>query len=405
MTLSNSITNGKKDWKKMMESLKTFTNEAVGNVTPTANQIANSGNTATPSDTSPNAEIVGGKFDTIDKKLDTMASNIKSLGDTPEYKKFREENDISISKDEKNIILSFLNSLKVSNLVKDKDVANDEQILDTIELYNEHKNSLVSQINKKIKEFNNLSADAVKKFGGGGGGGNLSAEFRDIPSILSLDDFKNTIKTVNGKHILSVLLPMLSQKIEEAFINNKYVDPREKTNAASADPSKDTTGDTISRFVNWLIRGVGAQGSAEIIRKNMITKLAEIMQLVKKLEVDETVIDGFKLIIARIQKFKEMGKKGNLAKLKFKNMNPKTQDEINSAVEELENHIETTANTSTGVGPGKIADVNMQPVNESVLSCDKINKKLNKINNGWNIYKQKNNPNKEKPNGFNIVIG
>lgn len=406
--ITTALNEGKNNWKLMTKKLL---NEATSEL-----------------NISPNAPISDVKpQETTKDTLNVMQKNISTLGDTPEYIEYRKNNDVAISNDEKTEIFKNLN--KVNNLNKTQNIPTDEQIDVTIEDNDYEKTKIVNEINKKLKEFSSTTDDAIKMFGGGGGAGNLSTTYRSIPQINSLNDFKNTIKTIDGRHIISSMLPFINKQLEEA----RVVDQKIKNVANVVD---DTSLDTIARFTNWLIRGVGAQGSAGIKRNSLITILKNVMSLIHKLEVLETTNLALEKLKQKVIKFRELNVKSNDVQKLARKLAQELKSEIPGFIKiddpnlidgfssiilntkqttnqnvETPNIIQEPINESmrrTGHGPGKVLDITQQhSMSDQISSYDPINAKKAKIQEGWSKYKNihKDDKNNEKPNDFSVVIG
>ena len=371
--LTDVIKSGKSDWEKMQKK-----------VLKEAFSPEQSGHTATPSDTSPNAEIQGGKFTTRDQYTSQMGQNIENLGNTPEYKEFRKNNDVVISKSEKHLIKE---TLKAANLNKDKGIPLSDQIDETIEEFENDKTDILNEINKNIKLYNELTRDIITQMGIG-----ADAASREIPMIKSLNDFKNIMGTINTHLITSIMGN--SSKLAEA---------RGRTNVAAINQGSDIKKkDTIERINTWLQKQPERS-------KNLNLYLNNILTGIKKLEVFENIIEG----LQKVSKFSKLGRKGAMATnaVKFKGLTPEDEKEIISDLNtvisgtEQTQEVAETVTPTTNVGPGKIYDPSAICEEKTETQDDIKTKNIQNLNESWKKYSLKKTPNKQKPDDFVILMG
>jgi hypothetical protein len=181
------------------------------------------------------------------------------------------------------------------------------------------------------------------------------------------------------------------------------------------DTSPHKTKATTSDFAGWL------KNSAPETLQKMIINLTGILKSIRNIEIYESVIEGVEYIKSRLESFAKLGRKGadvtntQKAALKLSNQD---KEALDAGITSLEDTMSTTqpqqpqtepVNESviprTKHGPGKIFDVN-STVDENVETVQDANKKkLKGINEGWEAYKKKNTPNKQKPNDFTLLMG
>ena len=396
--LTDVIKSGKSDWEKMQKK-----------VLKEAFSPEQSGHTATPSDTSPNAEIQGGKFDTTNKKIKIIKNNIDLLSNTPEYKEFRDKTHIAVSKEIKDKIINFIKTIKSATLSKDKNPAVFKQVQDTVTQNKKEMEKQVNEINQNIKIFNKWSDDAITRWTRG-----LGVQYRSFPTIENMNEFKDALNTFisgNSPHILQYLLPLVSSTLTESQLNEikirlgKPIAPKPVVNVGKDAgqginaPNPETATEITQEFSGWLNgeHGIG-------MRNKMIESLTNIMNSVKNIEKIDAINQGYDSVIERFKHMSDIGKRGGEAtaskRLVIKGLTPGDEKEIDATLNIPDEVVQTTK-----TGPGKVADLNSNPV-ETVQTEDDIKRQnIQNLNESWKKYSLKKTPNKQKPDDFVILMG
>lgn len=360
-TLTDALNNGKSDWAKMQKKL--LKESVIVVQQPPADplkEVDQMGGSDIPA-SAPGQRA--GLKNTTDDLRDLTKINIDILSKTPQFKEFVAKNSMIISRQEKNYILNVIKMLKSDEFIKDKGALYKQ--LD--EFIQELKDTIATQsqiIESNIKKFNEVSDESVIRHGRG-----LGQQFRSLPTVSTLNEFKEMMHFFNAgdfsAHILQHLLPLVPKETFNVLEENDNMDEARKKNVPeilSTDSSddlgrsegrKETRGGQLTRlnpednkieiekFATWLD---GVDGIPR--RNNMVKALTNILNAVKVIEKENVKLEALEYIKERGEKAAERGRTGALVtNAKLKLTNPPDNAEVAAAANDLANIVNTTNST------------------------------------------------------------
>lgn len=381
-TISHNINQGKKDWQKVMARM----------IQEQADVMGGSNIPAT-------ADVQGGTFTSRDEKNDTLGSNIKSLGDTKEFKKIRKEESAAISKGTIDRIIA--NARRVMlNMGETDDLA--QSIEDVLSLRNHEKEEVVNTINQKIDEYNKFVRQAVQWHQRG-----LATDHAELPHIASLDDFKNIqIAFSDFPHLLSYLLPDVEKSVAASRMNEAS---RLRTNVRPIGKEQEAETET-GKLYKWLSH-THQEG-----KEKLVSLVADIFKNVAQLEISEAVSKGLQQKLQRVKASNNAKEKLNpvvvlVGDPSDANLTPKEYEEVKSKIERIagvkKQVAEEIQQPRISAGPGKVMDVCAEPQTEQLYERDEHKAYKASLNKGWAAYTAKNKDAKniQKPDDFNLLMG
>jgi hypothetical protein len=394
-SITGNIRQGKLNWAKMEKRILKESVDQMGG-----------------SDISPNADMQGGRFDTRKDKLDVLASNIKTLGDIPEFKKMQAELSGVMSKDKVDKVVA--NARRVKLAIEDGESL-DKSIEEVLQLRNNEKNKIVTDLNKEINEFNSSVKQAIDWHQRP-----LATDHTALPPVQSLNDFKNMqVAFADYPHLAAYLIQDVDnvgkKQVNEA--SRQRLNIREPTEAGK----QNAENETLSLY-KWLSR-THVEGKQKIVQH-----LYNIFRKVAELEVFEAVNKGLEQKLQRVRaSMKSQQKQEDIPLViidadSTENANL-TPEELDAIVQRLrkegiindnkpaEPEIKEVFTPRTASGPGKVVDVNdMSQISESEKNdqeADKATHRKTVLTEGWNkianrsIKTAKN----VKPDDFTLLMG
>lgn len=424
MDITNSIKNGKKDWEKVSQKI--------------LKEAADLGNSAAPSDVSPNASVQGGNFDTVQKTHDQLTASTMALRDLPGYKQVREllQPLMSASK-KKNIV----KTVRQAMLAKEQGEDMVAEIEDTVEQFTIDRQQAVKAANNAIKQFNALMQNAIKRHQR-----TIGAQWTALPQVKSAEDFENFVINSNtGLNFLNLIFPDAKQGLE---LNEAS---REKNNVRSVDAKSDAgVNKDVNALYNWLRGQQDEYDSSNKLMglnyyKMILGSLQDAVKEVYKLKVYEALEKGFQEKLQRIKAsraaaakksggepvesdeeiFVLVGDFGSFglsdeeteslkldikkiadAAMKSKDDSAKLAKDVPVKGNNVTAQEDPNLYESSSRGPGKVYAPKKSIVEEKT-ACDVASKKKKSINENWKKYQEKNKnaPNNEKPDDFTLLMG
>jgi hypothetical protein len=291
----------------------------------------------------------------------------------------------------------------------------DKSIEEVLQLRNNEKNKIVTDLNKEINEFNSSVKQAIDWHQRP-----LATDHTALPPVQSLNDFKNMqVAFADYPHLAAYLIQDVDnvgkKPVNEA--SRQRLNIREPTEAGK----QNAENETLSLY-KWLSR-THVEGKQKIVQH-----LYNIFRKVAELEVFEAVNKGLEQKLQRVRASMKSKQKQEDIPLVIidadstENANL-TPEELDAILQRLrkegiindnkpaEPEIKEVFTPRTASGPGKVVDVNdMSQIYESEkndLEADKATHRKTVLTEGWNkianrsIKAAKN----VKPDDFTLLMG
>lgn len=395
-TITDNIRQGKLNWAKMGKRILKEAADQMGG-----------------SDISPNANMQGGRFDTRKDKMNVLASNIKTLGDIPEFKKMQSELSGVMSKDK--IAKVVANARRVKMAIEDGERL-DSSIEEVLQLRNNEKNKLISDLNNEINEFNGSVKQAIDWHQRP-----LATDHTALPPVKSLNDFKNMqVAFADYPHLAAYLIQDVdnvgkSQSVNEA--SRQRLNVRQPTEIGKQNAENETL-----NLYKWLSR-THVEGKQKIVQH-----LYNIFRKVAELEVFEAVNKGLEQKLQRVRASMKSGQKQEEIPLVIidadstENANL-TPEELDAILQKLRKEgvigdnkpvvpeVKEEFTPRVGCGPGKVVDVNMvnhlSESNTIDKETDKASKRKTILSESWNKISERSikSAKTAKPDDFTLLMG
>lgn len=393
-TITDNIRQGKLNWAKMGKRILKEAIDQMGG-----------------SDVSPNAEMQGGQFDTRKDKLDVLASNIKTLGDIPEFKKMQSDLAGVMSKEKINKVIA--NARRVKLAIQDGESL-DGSIEEVLQLRNNEKNKIISDVNSEINEFNGSVKQAIDWHQRP-----LATDHTALPPIKSLNDFKNMqVAFADYPHLAAYLIQDVdnvgkTQSVNEA--SRQKLNIRQPSEAGQQKAENETL-----NLYKWLSR-THVDGKQKIVQH-----LYNIFKKVAELEVFEAVNKGLEQKLQRVRASMKSGQKQDEIPLVIldadstENVNL-SPEELNAIFQKLRKEgivvdnkqavpeVREAFTPRIGCGPGKVVDMSVvnQLSENKVSEVDKATKRKTILSESWNKMAEKSvqSAKNAKPDDFTLLMG